>query len=354
MMISERLHNLEKKYKNTNIIDLPSILYWKKFGNIENEIKLINKILKSVGTKIAKKWIKEFVNSTDGKHWGAWFEIRLFDWLSKIGDVEIEPEYKGNRPDFKLRVNNSDIFIEAKSFIKSQEERRNDRLRFYLNHILSTIEYPVLIRIKKYELGYREIDLNIVLELKKILPKLIGHDYIYEDEYGNKVHLSIIKNRYSEKAYVLGPTDYYFVNTDLLKKPLKEKSQQHSTLRNENNLYIIALFIESANFSGQDVIDAWFGKPKYILDRKTLRILSIENDLSGLHFGKSKIFHRTVTGTIVFKISGYFKEGYRTFESWFIQNPYSNKQIDSNFFPVDHKFILLKEKENRFIMEWKR
>ncbi|MFC2088744.1 hypothetical protein ACFLSX_04005 [Calditrichota bacterium] len=349
---SQKILNLKQKYIKTNIVDLPSVLYREKFGNLKKEIKLIDKILSTVDLKVAEKWMNDFLSSRIGQHWGGWLEIRLFDWLRKIGNIEIEPNYLGDLPDFKVEINKQNIFIEAKSFIKTVDERRKNRAESYLNKILEQVDHPVLIKIEEYEFGSREIDENIVNDINKFIPEGIGKSYKYNDKFGNKVKIHFEKNISSNKPFILGPSGYGFINTDLLKKPLKEKSKQHSVIHKSGNIYLIAIFIESSDFSGQDIVDAWFGKTKIAFDPNTLQVVSTENDLSGLHFGRSKIFHTTVSGTIVFKVSGFSEEGFRIFKTWFIQNPYSSNPVNIEKFSVDRKFVVLNVKENKYEMGW--
>lgn len=349
---SNRIKKLIKKYENTSPIDLPTLVYLFKNNRLDSEIKYIEKVLKSVSPENANRWVKEFINANDGLHWGSWFEIRLYDWLKQIGKVEIEPEFLGNYPDFKLSTTERDIFIEAKAFLANKEEKRKRRMDYYLHDLLYDIDLPLRISIEEYKHGKKEVDDQILVALRKELPNLNNKPFSFKDKYGNEVKLEIHSNEFGDDTFVAGPSRGFWINTDLLKSPLKEKASQHKALRSSENPYIIALFIESMDFSGQDVVYAWFGKPTVSMNSKNLEVISSGNDLSGLHFGRSKIFHTSVSGTLIFKVGGFSENGERTLSSYYVENPYAKNPISHEIFPVESKYILSQIKENSFHMEW--
>jgi hypothetical protein len=321
--------------------------------NFKDEIELLESIVKSVHQKHQKKWLNELINSNDGQHWGAWFEIRLYDWLSKLGLTEIEPQDFNDRPDFKFAKDGSNIFIEAHAIINDKQERKEQRLEAHLNEILHHLKRPVIIRVEDYEPGELPVSEKIVDELNTwIVEQSKEKKFIYIDQHGNRVVLSIVMDSSNKTIFVVGPTKAQYINTDILKAPLKKKAKQNPAIRNSGQPYIIAVFIESSIFRAEDVVIALFGNQQVTIDINTNKIISSGIDMKGIHFYGRRIFHTSVSGTLVFKVQYDKNTNIRELVSWYIENPHAKIKINPDLFPHQGKFVVKKIKEKTFEMGW--
>jgi hypothetical protein len=73
-----------------------------------------------------------------------------------------------------------------------------------------------------------------------------------------------------------------------------------------------------------------------------------------LHFFGRNIFHRTVSGSLVFKAKFNEVKKRRELFAWYIQNPYTNVPIDYSYFPVQAWFEKQKESATEISMGWSR
>ena len=97
---------------------------------------------------------------------------------------------------------------------------------------------------------------------------------------------------------------------------------------------------------------ALFGNEKVTINWESKEVLNSTIDLSGIHFHRDRILHKSVTGTLVFKIDYSEKERRRFLKARFIQNPYCNRNINHLNLPVESSFIIKDEKESKYEMGW--
>lgn len=173
--------------------------------------------------------------------------------------------------------------------------------------------------------------------------KIIIEAKVFQD----KINFKTIK-----KLELLKPIAF-FVNVKPLRTALKSKADKHKAIREEGYPYVIAIMTESIAISDEEVIEAWFGKTKWILDRNCNCIIDECIDRSGLHFFGTEVVHKSISGTLFFNCRYDETLKRRVLIGSYIQNPYSNIQVDPLVFPVRRKFIVLEKDSTGYKMDWR-
>jgi hypothetical protein len=173
--------------------------------------------------------------------------------------------------------------------------------------------------------------------------KIIIEAKVFED----KINFKLVKKLEPFECHA------FFPNAKPLRNALKSKADKHKAIREDSHPFVIAIMTESAGLSDENVIEAWFGKTKSILDRNCSRILDECIDLSGLHFFGSNVVHKSISGTLFFKWRYDEILKRRVLIGSYIQNPYSNIKVDPFVFPVRSKFIVLEKDSTGYKMDWR-
>ena len=148
----------------------------------------------------------------------------------------------------------------------------------------------------------------------------------------------------------IGSGRFGIINSEPLKLPIKKKAKQHKALRDAKIPYVLAFFIEDKVYEANDIVEALFGNLKVIINRDTMEIIEQKFDQTGIHFYEDKIFHTSVSGTLIFQ-EIQTSEGYRL-HSWYVENPFSSVPIPSKIFPVRSSFIEISRDKNGVTMKW--
>ncbi len=352
---SPEIASLKTKNERIPKFYWPGILQLAAEEELQGDRKLLEELIQSVPSKKQKDWLGRLVNEKWDQHISAWFEMMLFSWLQNVGQVQVEPEIEGEFPDFSVNIEGKSYIIEARAWLIDPKERREQQILNEIISMIHDIQLPFIILIERYDV-HQPINLtklrNGIVSWLESQPE---NDFDFYEDPGNHILLKWEKTITAKTEHILtlGPTEGYWVNPDLLKSPLKKKSNQHQNIRKAGYPYIIAIFLESAIFSAEEVVEAWFGRESVTIDTSTRKIISQGIDMKGLHFKKGEIFHKSVSGTLVFRYGGTGKNGTRILNAWYIQNPYAHVPVRPSIFPIDSIFEVLKKENGFYKMGWK-
>lgn len=253
---------------------VPKFVLLARAEKLTREREIIERTVADIPLEKRSHLLKRFINDDDNQHLGAWFEIRLFDWLkNSVGEVEYEPFVEENNPDFKLTIDETIIFIEAHTVPVNDEAKMLDGWSGDMTEQLRSIRLPyavdVGIRILNQEVD--PIRLKIIVE--SWLQKGPEESLLYRDDFGNVIEFGAdhIEKLDSVATSVSFPVKW--ISSSPLKKRLKKKASQHKAIRQSGYPYIIALMTESWEFGPREVVSAWFGRDQYVIDKKTKQIV---------------------------------------------------------------------------------
>ena len=142
------------------------------------------------------------------------------------------------------------------------------------------------------------------------------------------------------------------VSPEPLKSPLGEKAKQHKRLRKAGHPYILALFLEHVIPSPQTVTQAWFGRLRVVPGTDNARLVA-EHDGSGLHYFGTRVYHKSVTGTLVFNATLSADRQRRQLKGCYIENPFAKAPVDPGLFPVESRYVVAENLGTCFRMEWR-
>lgn len=349
---SPLIEKLREKYKKIPPDYLPRILMIDQFKGATGEKEEIENLVQSVPERIHKRWIRELISDNHSQHMGAWFEIMLFGWLKSFADVEVEPNYDDNSPDFSIEINQQKYFLEARAIVNDDQYIKYKAFRHEICSLLEKIERGFLVNIEDVTfsapLNHNEFLKNVVKWLDTEPDKNLN----YNDKLGNQIFLSARKSYLQNCIIIDTSVKTQWVDNKPLINPLRKKASQHKKVRNSGYPYIIAVYLEPWQLTHRTVVRTWFGNNKVMIDKNTLDVVDTRLDKSGIHYFGKKIQHTTVSGTLVFE-SDYDRQLKKNnLMAWYIQNPYAKVPIKNNLFPTNSRFLVKENNSNSFSMGW--
>jgi hypothetical protein len=237
-----------------------------------------------------------------------------------------------------MNTGKQEIFVEARAFVISDQEREKDARQAELFSFLKPVDRKFIVKIERYTTGGRLDADDLVAKVINWLDNNPENDFTYHDEQNNKVVLSATFHPSLKNVGIIGGSEAFWVNPAPLKEPIKKKAKQHKKIRQAGYPYVIALFLEPRIYTAEEITMAWFGNVQVIVDINTNEIVKQTIDKSGLHFFGRDIFYKTVSGSLVFKAKFDEVGKRRELFAWYIQNPYANMPVDYSKFPVQAWF----------------
>ena len=206
---TKQMIKLRQKYEDVSGLFVPEVIKLDRFEFLIEERKYLEKLAQSVPQNIQQKWVGDFTTADNGQYTGAWFEMMLYGWLQQIGQVRPEPQVEGNLPDFSLKTDKQEIFIEARAFVISDEEREKDARQAELFTFLKQVERKFIIKVEKYTIGGRLDGDDLVAAVTNWLDSNSENDFTYHDQQNNELTLSATFHPSLKNAGVLGGAEAF-------------------------------------------------------------------------------------------------------------------------------------------------
>ena len=316
------------------------------------ERNYLEKCLEKVSIIKKQEWISRLFSKDDRQHISVWFEIMLFGWLSKISYAEAID--KDGYPDFSLMNDDQEIMIEARAILIDEKHRNEDRFVGGLFSLLKKVKRQFMIEVHRFTVGSAFLSENFVSEVTDWLDNYPNQFFEYQDKYDNKVMLSAkYSSEFPHVVATYSPGAVAITGLPL-KRPLKEKAAKYKPIRHSSTPYVIAVFLENFLLGAEEIVEAWFGRTKYIIDVNTSKIVDQKSDLSGIHFLGKEVVHKTVSGTLVFKANFNSELGRRELIGWWIENPFAKNLLHLDNFPLKARYIVTEKTRDSFKMAWQK
>ena len=348
---SLEMEKLRKKYEGYLDWQAPEIVVLDRRPELSEERKLIESILSLAPKKVRTEWIKNLLIDNVLEHNGVWFEIRLFDWLQKFGQVDIKPTILGTTPDFRFKINKLEIIIEAYArfgHYNLVSKKNLDQLK----SILKKIRKSYYIFIAKCELISFPINSdNLTKSVIDWLDNCPDSQFNYLETSGNSITFSALKSP-GQKNLIIFSIPIKFDSDSITKSRLAEKVNQYKELVESGYPYIVAVYLESMNETVDELIEALHGRIP--ISKRSIREKEIKMyfDKIGLYYCDGESKNRNVSGVLIFKSFLDEQAKIKKMQSWYVQNPDANIHIPPEIFPKDTGLYLFNEKEK--CMEWVR
>lgn len=354
---SPKMRALREKYKDQDNYEVRHIILLDRHDGFDGERMLIEQLADKLASELNKKrfnkWLGNFLVENNNQHLGAWFEIMLYGWLkqniNQQWNVNFEPSIMGNNPDFSIGNGNELIVIEARGHGLNNDQRAKKKVSGIIFSKLQNINKPFFVNIFVNQYGLtinqEEFIHTIKLWLDSPEPKI----FHYKDEWGNDFELSA-EYKPNQNKITVASIENPQIDHEELKPHLIEKAGQHEAIRNSGIPYIIAIFLESSILSCEDVFSALFGLPTITFNLESDEIEELMIDRSGIFYHENEIWHKDVSGTLVF--SHRYDESLKTRRLYacYIENPYANVKIESTFFPTEARYIVIERTKSGFKM----
>ncbi|MEW6239224.1 MAG: hypothetical protein AB1564_00250 [Chloroflexota bacterium] len=203
------------------------------FLSRSEKCKIERDYLEDCFTKVSsikrQDWLSRLLSKDDRQHISVWFEIMLLGWLSRT--FEVEAMDKDGQPDFSVQAHGKKIMIEARAILISEKKRKEDKFMGGLFAMLKKVKMPFVVEAHRFTIGNAFLSETFVAEVTKWLNDNPNQFYEYQDRYGNKVILSAkCADGFKNVAVTYSP-GAFSVNSEPLKRPLKEKATKYHSIR---------------------------------------------------------------------------------------------------------------------------
>lgn len=350
---SEQANSLAKRYVREPDYCVPQSVLMLRSEALEGERQLIERIVASTPKRKHNDWKSRLLSKDDPQHLGAWFEVRLLEWLQKHGSVEVEPlTIADERPDFAATVQGLRIVLEAVAYTKSSEDRKLDCWEGIVWAAIDTIERPYVLNLD-YEVLTGDIDtVDLRDAVMGWLDSAPDEEMIFEDGKGNRIHFVAERRDLLKRVLLVASSSWKTAKP--MHRSLGKKAGQHAETRESGVPYVIAVFLEPLTHSARNVAETWFGRVSEIYDFEKREIVGSRLDGSGLYFLGSDIRHRTVAGTLVFQ--RLYSDGARSFSlvARYVENPYAIAPIGRDTFKVAARYVVSERSATGFQMSWEQ
>lgn len=351
---STKMKKLRKKFAGLPLNEVPTIVKLDNLDEYKNERIHLEDLISKINGPKQRDLIKKLVNSNEGQHVGAWFELMLFGWLLDNFIVEVEPNIEDCYPDFRICFNGLPIAIEAKASLISKKEKAKQQTEKLIFSSLHEVPYPYWVFIEVETISEKICKEKLIHDVTCWLHSGGSQPLLFDDEFGNK--FTLIKGMKEDTQYLrVGISRPLCVNLKKLMKGLNGKANQHIRIHQSRIPYVIAIYLESNSFSDEDIISAWFGKPAVIIDRNRGEIIGNTIDKTGVQFAKSnneQVVHQGVSGLLAFSVKRNTEMKTRELIASYIQTPFAINPIATDIFPVASRFIVTSQDELFFNMKW--
>ncbi len=302
---------IKDKYLNTSRWSWPAGGVYILDPNAKQEKEILECIYKEYPPGKHKKQIKNRITSSNNdEFWGAWAELRVYDWL-RYKKFKLTPEFilGEGRPDYLVKYpvekSHREVIMEvtavnAESQISRKEDCRIRQMLAKLDEIAHKTNYIFWIYIPShylpfpYEIDYKSLQDNLTNQIKACKFERGKHPIFLCQSNNIVIQFRILqqleKNQGFIRGYSLGFTpDEDEINSfkkrvydRLLGKIEKYKDE----LKKVNQPFIIALFVK-----GPFMIGAFEDSLKDILNLKTILGTTECRRLSGIILYETFTFH---------------------------------------------------------------
>ena len=137
-----------------------------------------------------------------------------------------------------------------------------------------------------------------------------------------------------------------------LQARLQKKYKQHKAARLRSP-FVLAVFFDRWDLTAEEVVTAWLGSERWVIDPNTLEVVRQDIDFSGLHYrNKHEPQYTHVSGTLAFHY-GEMRQQPPFLVGRYVQNPFAKHFIDPDIWPVYRRYVVLAESEENFQMGWR-
>ena len=342
-----KMQVMRDKYREIPNFQVPGIVALDREEDLVKERAYLESLIASVTPAKQKEWLGRLLDESWSQYISAWFEMMLYGWLQKAGEVEVEPEVEGDLPDFMLKLADQTIVVEAKVITKPELEQLKDDFMNTVREII--LPYAVYTQVMEFN---TKLDIGFLVDkVSNWLENDPVEKFHYQDDSGNII---ILIARYEpELPRIAFSTFSNFVSPDFIKPHLSKKAKQHKRMRNAGCPFVIAILLKTSQVSPKSLAYAWFGKPEVVINKHKKEILGVRHNLNGLHFHGEKIRHTSVSGTLVFNAFRDEDAQSRILVGWYIQNPFAKVPINPELFPVRDSYLIVEQTPEEFKMAWK-
>ena len=218
---SKELLELQEKSEGKANYEVPEIILMDRIEEFKNERIMLESLFSQVRIEKQKDWLARLLNDKDEQFIGAWFEIRLFGWLTEHFRVEVEPVINGCCPDFSIENMESRVIIEARAHIIPPEERARQQNLSRIFTFLGCIEKPYSAHFSVDQLG-TTVNKEYLLEEVSGWLNTQNQTLLYMDDYGNVLEFN---DKRETKLEHFSPwcSSAFTVQPEVLRPALREK-----------------------------------------------------------------------------------------------------------------------------------
>ncbi len=310
---------VKEKYLMTSKWSWPAGVVYILDKNSKQEKDILEYIYSSYPEVKHKKQIKRAILSLDNdKFWGAWAELRIYDWLTYKG-MKLEPEFalgKG-RPDYLTKYvknkSHDELIIEvtsvnAESAISRKEDNRIRQMFAHLDKIASEYKYVFWCHIPSYylpfpyKIDYTSLQHSFESQMKINKSQVDKHHTFICKNNEVAIQIRILYESKSDKGYIRGYSLGFTDDKEELEKFTKriyDRIQEKINKYKEDLIkvrkpYVVALFVK-----GPFLLGSFEESLKKVLKFEELRSVVNDSKLSGILLYETFTFHERDSSYVI-------------------------------------------------------
>jgi len=345
---SDKMLRLREQYSNTESIDCPAIILLDRNSKLQGERDLLEKILEEVPDNVAEFWKKSLLLEDNGRHKGALFEVKLYNWLKNVCKIDIKPQCHEGNLDFIVSVDGQEIIIEAMASLGKDKNALLDKEIYRMHKTLVQIQLPFIVTVSfkclKSKLNHKSFNVQV----REWLYSENITEYKYREENGNEV-ICKKKSNPQKKHIVPIVSLTRSISPENLKKKIINKCKQGNKVK---KAYVIAAFLDSEHENKETIISAFFGSPGITIDTKSFEAKNFDTDCTGVFYKRDGKGIEKLSGILGFEAIYNEKEQRKKFEPFYIENPMAHFPVKQSIFSVKKAFIPVESNEKDWKMQW--
>jgi hypothetical protein len=309
---------LRDKFSGEKNYNVPKIVFIDRSPEMVDEKELLEKIVSQVNNtfpKISNRWKSRLFDLDPGNFLGVWFEIMLYDWLTKFGDVFPEPHLSGQTPDFLLRIKDQEIIIESTVARIGHEERTNLDFQNNIMNILDDLSDEIGIDIDKCD----PIADFVVEDFYETVINHIKNNPSQLFSYPDREEKIILRFRPGIKGFVITAKSMD-LDPSVFTKKLFEKKGKYKVFNGKTYPYIIAIYSEGFQVL-EKLMEAWHGTP-HLAYNGNMSYLGVLFDNNGVENENGIFTGENVSGFLFSQRAPY--------------SPFKGNQIEVSYFPNEN------------------
>ncbi len=292
-----------------------------------------------------KQWRSTFLQfQQEGNFLGAWFEVRLYDWLCKRFSVSAGEKMGNKTPDFLITINGFPVIVEAMAIQVHQKTADVEKWTKSLDFALREIKKPYWLNITYID----DADLppveKVIKKIKKWLKSGADKPLLIKGK-DKSICVEFVQTNSSGHLLLSFCSNMFrIVDGKGLYNKLSDKYPRYASSGVKGRIF--AYYLGDYHDTSEEVIAALFGERRFMVAQDGSGRIDVTTDTAGILYENQHNEDSDIIGFLVFKSVYDQAQKCLNLRSTFIQNPFCKSGITPADIGADHSFAVIENNED--------